>query len=563
MLESVHVKNLALIDEAEVTFDKGLNILTGETGAGKSIVIGSINLALGSKSDASLIRTGAEYALAELVFRPQNESQINRIKQLDIALEDDGSIILSRKIYPGKSVCRIGGETVSQKQIKQLAEVLIDIHGQHEHQSLLSENKQLEILDAFAAAKDKKIGELKDECKNICSEYNKVREWIEDNALDESTRKREIDLARYEYSEITGAGLTVGEDEELENTYRKLQNARNIEESLGMAYSMVGDNDGALDKIGRAIREIRSVSAFDERLCGMEESLIQSEDILNDLSRSLSGYLSDLTYDEETFNNVYARLDEVNRLKSKYGGSIEAVLDYLDGLEKKVEELANFDETLKEKKEKLELLGRKHLEVCGKISQIRQAKGCELARLLTDALVDLNFLEVRFEVSITSGKELADSNGYDKVSFLISVNPGEAPRPLAQIASGGELSRIMLALKSVLASEDEVETLIFDEIDTGISGKTAWKVSEKMGQLAMGHQLICITHLPQIAAMADSHYLIEKQVLDGRTVTRVRMLSENESESELARMMGGEKITDVTIESARQMRQQAKEVKQG
>ena len=559
MLQSLHVKNLALIDEVEVEFGEGLNILTGETGAGKSIIIGSINLALGAKADKDLIRTGAEYALVELIFTVEQPQQLKAIQELDLPVEEE-QIILQRRIMPSRNVCKVCGETVTARQLKQLAEILIDIHGQHEHQSLLQSAKQLEILDAYAG---EVLTPYKEELRNIYGEYRKAVEALSDSEVDEETRKREVALAEFECQEIEEAALISGEDEEVEQTYQKLVNGQKIRDAVNIAHALCGYEEGGIgSKVGRALREMKTVSAYDDVLREFEQQLLDIDSLLNDYNRGVADYLSELEFDGELFDQTEKRLNLINHLKTKYGNSIEDILQYRDKAESTLDKYRDYDTYRKELYERVNALKQKAAAVGTEISDIRRRFAAKLSEEMRTALVDLNFQEVAFEIKIASAPDLVSGNGFDKVTYMISTNAGERPRELAQVASGGELSRIMLALKTVLADKDAIETLIFDEIDTGISGKTAWKVSEKMGILGKGHQIICITHLPQIASMADRHFCIEKKVEDNRSVTDIRKLDEEESTAEVARMLGSASITENVMNNAREMKELARKTKQ-
>ena len=560
MLVSLHVKNLALIDETEVYFGNGLNILTGETGAGKSIIIGSVNLALGAKADKEMIRTGADYALVELVFQVEKEKQIRQIRNMELPIEEDGTILIKRRIMPGKSVCKVGDETVSVKQLKTLAEILIDIHGQHEHQSLLRPAKQLAILDEFAG---ESLEKPMDELLRFYKKYREIEASLQENDVDEETRKRECALAEFEWKEIEEAALIPGEDEALEKAYRKLVHGQKIEEALTTAHRMSGyEEGGAGDAIGRALREIRQVCTFDEALQEFEKQLLDIDALLNDYNRAAAEYLSDLEFDVELFAQTENRLNVVNHLKSKYGNTIEEVLSYQKKQQEKLERYRDYDAYRQRLKESYEASHKELLDCCMKVSKIRQKSAKALAESMKAALLDLNFMDVAFTILVEQDEGHISADGYDKVTFLISTNPGEELKPLSQIASGGELSRVMLALKTVLADKDEIETLIFDEIDAGISGRTAWKVSEKMGILGKKHQLICITHLPQIAAMADTHFRIFKSVSGSRTTTQINELMEPDSIEELARMLGGESITENVLNNAKEMKDLARKSKQ-
>ncbi len=551
MLISLHVKNLALIQETEVNFAEGLNILSGETGAGKSIIIGSINLALGARADKDMIRNGAEYALVELVFQVTDQELLEQIHELEIPVEEDGIIIIQRKIQPNRSICKIGGETATTRQLKELSELLIDIHGQHEHQSLLYKKNHMEILDSFAG---EELARLKQDLKQKYHTYTALQKEIEETGMDEGLRAKELSLAEFEYQEIAEAVLHVGEDDELETSYRRMSNSRQIVEAASRAYQLTGDGEDqtAADAVGRAVRELRSIEEYDDNAKSLVTELEQIDGLLNDFNRNIAEYLSDMEFDGEVFAQTQERLNLLNHLKLKYGGTIEAVLEYQQQQAQRIEKLQNMDAYREQLVHKLVRQKEELERLCSKISAIRQKEAKKLAGDMVKALTDLNFLEVKFEIQVRHKEEYA-ANGYDDVEFMISTNPGEPMKSLGSVASGGELSRIMLAIKTVLASRDRIPTMIFDEIDTGISGKTAWKVSEKLGVLSRSHQIICITHLPQIAAMADAHYRIAKQAVNQKTETGITRLPQEEVVEELARMLGGETITDTVRENAREL----------
>jgi DNA repair protein RecN (Recombination protein N) len=563
MLYSLHVKNLALIKEQEIEFTKGLNILTGETGAGKSVVIGSVNLALGGKTDPSMIRTGEDYALVELTFGVDSEEKKKQLLDMDIPVDEDGTLVLQRKIMQGRSVSKVGGESVSAKQLKDISNILINIHGQNDHQELLHKKKHMEILDGYCLDK---VGSLFADLKDECRKMRELEKELSESDMDDNARMREQELLEFEIGEITDANITPGEDEELETAYRKMTGSRKITEALGTASLLTGYGDsseGALDLIGRAVREVSSVSGLDKEIEGLLSQLSDVENLLSDFNHGVSGYLKDLEFDDEYFREVEDRLNVINHLKDKYGQSLLLVIKALQQKEARLEVLTDLEAHRKAIESELNESRSRALLLCKKISDIRKKAAGELSKKLKDALVDLNFLDVKFEIEVRSDEEQMTEKGYDDVEFMISTNPGEDMRPLDQIASGGELSRIMLALKTVVADKDDISTLIFDEIDAGISGKTAWKVSEKLGELSRDHQIICITHLPQIAAMADNHFMIEKGLADGRTETRIYGLKEDESIRELSRLLGGEEITDAAITNAREMRKMAQDAKKG
>lgn len=557
MLQNLHVKNLALIDEAEVDFKEGLNILSGETGAGKSIIIGSINLALGEKVQKEMLRENAESALVELVFSVGNEIQKQALEELEVFPEDD-YVILSRKIVNGRGVAKINGESVPASKMREVAAVLIDIHGQHEHQSLLHKKKHLEILDEFAKeALAAKKEDLK-ECYNV---YKGLLEELNQADVDEDERLREASFLEYEIKEISEANLQEHEDENLEEEYKRFRNGKKIMEALHMAYQYSGSgSENASELTTRALKELSVASAYDEKVRELEQQILEIDNLLNDFNREIADYIDETDFDDETFYQIEKRLDEINHLKSKYGKTITIVLETLAEKEARLAKLQDYDAYLAQLKGKVAEAEKVLRGISTEVSEIRQKYAKTLVTEVTQALQDLNFLDVRFEMQFAQ-LENYTANGLDDAEFLISTNPGEPVKPLGKVASGGELSRIMLAIKTVLADNDAIETLIFDEIDSGISGRTAQMVSEKMNELGRNHQIICITHLPQIAAMADAHYLIEKSVENSSTVSKICILNEEESINELSRMLGGVEITDKVRESAREMRELAREKK--
>lgn len=559
MLVSLHVKDIALIKETEVLFGPSLNILTGETGAGKSIIIGSINLALGAKADKDIIRRDAEYALVELLFKVDDEAQKEQLRQMDIEVDDDNMLIIQRKIMANRSVSKINGETVIAKQLKQVASVLIDIHSQHEHQSLLVSSKQKHILDDYAG---EQLSFVLGKIRTVYQEYKQVIKELEEGQSDAASRKRELDLFMFEAKEIEDAMLKPGEDDTLETEYRKMANSQKISASISGAYELIaGDSEGCSAAVSRALREVKSVAQLDEALQDLESQLMDIDALLHDFGRQAYDYIESLTYDPYAFAEVESRLNVINHLKDKYGTSIEKILEYGDSLSEKIEKLQNYDAYVERLTNQKIVLYKELLVLCEEASQIRKEGAAVLSEQMKNALIDLNFKDVQFEIAVTADTEQIAADGYDAVEYRISTNPGEALKPLSQVASGGELSRVMLALKTVLADRDHIETLIFDEIDAGISGKTAWKVAEKIGTLGKAHQVICITHLPQIAAMADSHFLIEKQVTNGETITGIEEVKEEDSIEELARLLGGETITQINRENAKEMKEAALQIK--
>ncbi len=560
MLTHLHVKNLALIEEVEIDFSEGLNILTGETGAGKSIVIGSVGLALGDKFSREMLREGADYGLVELVFSVSRESQRQRLSELGVALEED-QVILSRKILDKRSINKINGETVPLSQLKETASVLIDIHGQHEHQSLLQKKKHLEILDEFAK---EDLGAVKEELAQVYRLWRELREKQQEAELDEESRLREISLLEFQLDEIEKAGLEPGEDEQLEQQYRRMTNGKKILEAAGAAYAMTGyeEPQAAGSAIGRALRELQNTASYDEELAPLLEQLSDIDGLLNDFNRDMAEYLTSLEFSEEDFYRTEERLNLLNQLKAKYGKTLEEVLAFSEKTAERLMRLRDYDAYLLKLKQELADMEERLAVLCKKVSKIRKTCAKKLCGEIRKHLVDLNFLDVQFEMQFeTLGAYTV--LGTDDVEFQISVNPGEPLRPLMKIASGGELSRIMLAIKTVLADKDDIDAVIFDEIDVGISGRTAQKVSEKMMLIGRTRQVICITHLAQIAAMADSHYRIEKLAAHGETRTQIRRLGRGEMVEELARILGGAEITEAVIKNAEEMKGLAEAKKNG
>ena len=558
MLQNIHVKNMALIDEADVDFGGHLNILTGETGAGKSIIIGSISTALGGKVSRDVIRKDAEYALVELNFKVNSPQILAELEKMEIPVDGD-EVVISRRITGSRSVARINGELVSLPVLRQAAALLIDIHGQHEHQSLLHKDKHLAILDQFSR---EEMASVKDALKDSYREYMILKKEMDGAITDEGKRLSEISFLQYQIEEIENANLQDGEEEQLDKAFRKMSHARQMMESVAAAHGMTGYEgaSSAGDLVGRALRELSSVEKYDEAIGGLISMLTDIDGLLNDFNRELADYESGLTFDESVYHETEDRLNLIQRLKTKYGSSIAEILAHQAECQEELEKLDDYENYLSGLRMKLDQAEKELKDLSDKLTTIRRANAAVLQERIKAALIDLNFLDVRFEIHCEPLGHYTE-NGQDSIEFMISTNPGETVKPLGKVASGGELSRIMLAVKSVLADADAIETLIFDEIDTGISGRTAQKVSEKMAVIARKHQVICITHLPQIAAMADDHYVIEKFAMEQRTITEIYHLSDDASVGEIARLLGGVEITDAVMQNAREMKNLAQSKK--
>lgn len=557
MLLNLHVKNLAIIDEVEVDFAEHLNVLTGETGAGKSIIIGSINIALGGKTAKDMIRKDAEFALVELTFSIDDEKVRSDLEELGISFEDN-TLLISRKITSSRTVNRINGESVTVAMIKKAADLMIDIHGQNEQQSLLHKAKHMEIVDRYAKAQmDGKETEL-------AKSYRCYMEWKEElgkNEVPEEQRLREISFLQYELEEIENANLTAGEEEELAQKYRKLSNATEIAQGLSEIYNMMSLENGAVsEKISEGIRILSKISEYDEHVSDFWNQLSDIDALVTDFNRDISDYMDSFEVGAEELDEVEKRLDLVRGIKAKYGADTEEVFAYRDKIRSKLEKYQDYESYREELQEKIAQEEKKLKKLSGEITAIRKKCAKVLEKEITQALIDLNFLQVKFEIAVRPKKEYS-AKGMDDIEFMISTNPGEELRPIGTAASGGELSRIMLAVKAVLAEHDNIESMIFDEIDVGISGRTAQMVAEKMALIGRKHQVICISHLAQIAAMADTQFLIEKENKNEHTHSQIRRLSNEESIQELARILGGAQITDAVVNSAREMKELAMEMK--
>lgn len=557
MLEGLHVKNLVIIDEAEVSFGGGLNILTGETGAGKSVVIGSINLALGAKAGKNLVRAGKESGFVELIFSVNNDVG-DKLRRLDI-IPEDGLVVITRKFTGERSVSKINGETVTLSKVKEAAALLLDIHGQTENQTLQLSKNHLELLDKYL--KDE-VKPYKKRLKDLVTEYrNKENELLEYSA-DEASISRELDFLKYECKEIESAKLAKDEEEELDKKVRKYSSSSKIVSLIEEARKNLSDNGGADDSIGSIVRAMSRLSDVDETSVELLNQISEIESLLNDFERSLSDYADDNVFDEADFMQSEARLDKIRGIYAKHGGSYETTIDFLDASLAQIEKLEHASEYKEKLSMEVEKLKKVILSECDELTKVRKRGALKLSKLVKQSLIDLNFLQVEFDVEFAGSKDFT-SKGNDEIIFKISTNPGEPMRSISEVASGGELSRIMLALKSVMADTDEIPTMIFDEVDTGISGRTAQMVAEKMALLSAKRQIIAITHLAQIAAMADNHYLIEKKAYENHTATNIRRLDETEEVSELARILGGVAVTENVINSAREMKKLATDTKIG
>lgn len=565
MLENLHIKNLALIEEADVNFTDHLNILTGETGAGKSILLGSMNLALGGKMSKDMIRPGADYALVELVFFEERKEILEKLASLDIYPEDQKIMISRRCMENGRTSAKLNGNNITLSSLKEVSSLLIDIHSQHENQSLLDKAKHLEILDQYGGENEKQL--------RICLEktydqYLKIGEKIKQMEMPEEQRLREKDFLGYEMEEIENANVKEGEEEELEKEYQTAKNSNDIMFYLTEVLGMLDDSslsDSSFQTAGEllahSLRSMQKAQRLDSGLSELTEELTELEILFRQFTLDARNYVSDISCDKEELEEMEARLDKIRNIKARYGNTVSEIEEYYKKISETYHQYEEYEiimQSLCKEKEQLE----KTLEdLCEKLSSARKIAAEHLTKQILKALQEMNFLDVQFYIEFRRLSHFT-KYGYDEVEFMISTNPGQECRPLGKIASGGELSRIMLAIKSVMAEKDQIGTLIFDEIDSGISGRTAQRVSEKLATIAKTHQVLCITHLPQIAAMADSHYKIEKSTNGIVTTTSITFMDKKASIDELARMLGGAKITQAVLKSAEEMRMLAEKQKQ-
>ena len=558
MLQNLHVKNLALIDEIEITFDEHLNILTGETGAGKSVLIGSIESALGKKISKDMIRPGAKEAVIELLFWIEDEKLIKEIEAFDLEVED-GQIFIKRVINEKRSINKINDSTVTLNTLREVSRRLFDLHGQQEHQVLLKEKNHLSMMDHFLPIEAKKSLE---ECRELSKKYHKIEEKIKEISIDDQQRLRELDFLKHEISEIENANLIEGEDEELEAVYKKILHSKEIITSCQAASMLTGYEEEISigNQLSESLRKMQEISHLDPVIQGFYEQLLSIEDLLNGFHQELTDYMENMDFDEQTYQEAEERLNVINSLKDKYGSSIEEILAYGQKASERYNILCDVEHEIDILKQEQKQIKEQYIKEAENLSQKREKEAKKLERDITKALEDLNFLDVRFEIEMTRKNQISP-DGIDQIRFMISTNPGLPMRPIQEVASGGELSRIMLALKSVSAQADGVDTLIFDEIDTGISGETANRVAKKMAVISKDHQVIAITHLPQIAAMADSHYFIRKQTDQKNTQTMIYKLNKEESLKEISRMISGDQRSEASMEHAKEMKTLADQTK--
>ena len=539
MISTLHIKNIGIIDDLVVNLNNGLNILTGETGAGKTLIIDSLQIATGGRFSKDMIRRGEECSFVELaLYLPENENSI------------DGNIIVSREIHSnGRNSCKVNGRLVTVNELKSFMKNLIDIHGQMDNQSILDQTMHIKYLDDFIG---KKIKTIKDEYLEYYKEYCNVKSEIKSNFGDEKEKQRKLDLLRYQVNEIESASLKMGEDVEVENIRERMINSEKIQENLNEVNSEIGDT--TIDSVSNAIRALEKVEIIDNKYSETLNTLKGVYYDLQELSRDVKAFQDEMDFDEAEKQKIEERYDLIHDLKRKYGNSIEEILKYKEEISTEIEKIENSEEYIAELKKKLNKFIEKMKNLSDQINKIRREYAIELEKNINKELFELEMPNAKFKISIKKNdEEIFWENGQDQVEFLISTNVGEEEKELIKIASGGEMSRIMLAIKNVLANVDEVPVMIFDEIDTGISGKAAKSVGEKLKQISKTHQVICITHQANIAAKGDYNYYISKRIDNGRTLTNIKQLNEEETIKEIARISSGE-YSKAALEHAKELR---------
>jgi len=553
MLVDLRIKNYALIEELEINFKEGLNVMTGETGAGKSIIIGALEILLGDRAFTELIRKGEETAYIEAVFEPEEIEKINQYLEEAGIETDPHSVLLSRELRQnGRNRNRINGQLATASMIKDISKYLVDIHGQHEHQLLLDPGSHLQILDDFVAFEEyglrEKVAELYSKLKEIDKKLNSIE-------IDEAEKARQIDLLEFQIDEIEKAKLVDNEIEELDREYKVLTNMEDIYATVGTIFNGLSNDDyetpGVVDMLARFMKELEELKDYDKDLEKFYNIISDAYYLLEDLSFQLRDYHENLEFDQDRLDKIEKRIGIITGLQRKYGQTIKEILEYQSRMQEELEQLLSLDKYMEELAEQKERFTAEYYEVAERLSKIRQTRARELENLIARELEDLAMKNTVFEIDFKEKEPGID--GIDRVEFMISTNPGEDLKPLSRIASGGEISRIMLALKTIIAHIDQVDTLIFDEVDSGVGGKTAQMMAEKLALISKKRQVICITHLPQIASMADNHFYISKVVQKDHTVTRIDNLDEEGKKAELARMLGGVELTDTTLKHAQEM----------
>ncbi|NMS88979.1 DNA repair protein RecN [Clostridioides difficile] len=557
MILELYMKNCALVEELRLSIDKNLNILTGETGSGKSIIIDALGLCLGDKYDRSFLRKGTDKGLVEAVFLSDNIYLKKILDENDISIEDDNLLVITRLIYSdGKSTARINGRTVKVSLLREIASTLIDIHGQHQNQALFNKDTHLKFLDLFG---ENELEKFKVAYKKVYNKYSEVKKAL--NCLtenkDEMQIQREIDLLKFQINEIEVANLNKNEYEDLLKQREVYRNSEKIYNNLNLSYSKLHNGEyNVIDLIGLASKELNDISKYDSVLSEYSDTVERIMYELQDISGDIRNYKDNIDFEPYELEQIELRIDEINNLRRKYGDSIDDIFEYYEKIKDRLDEILNRDERVEQLKSQLMNIEKDLKIKANKLTKARTEVATTLEKILLDELKSLNMKNVMFKVNFEEGPFTL--NGVDDIEFMISFNLGEDIKPIYKVASGGEMSRFMLAFKTILADIDDIDTLVFDEIDTGISGIAAQIVGEKLSDIAKKKQIICITHLPQIAANADTHYCIEKDTSNNRTFTTVSKLNQSQRKNEIARLIAGNNITEKTIEHASEIIEMAK-----
>lgn len=560
MLLQLNIKNFALIENLSISFEKGLNILTGETGAGKSILIDAINFVLGSKFNKDLIRTGESKTFVEAIFSIENPKTYEMLKQNDI--EYDDVVIISRETFQsGKSIAKINGKAVLLSNLKEISTSLLDIHGQHENQNLLDPSNHIIYLDNYGG---KDLEQQILQFKKRYDELKAIDSKIQSLSGNQGEREKLTDFLNYQIKEIEDAKLKTGEDDELEEKYKLLYNSEKISQVLSSAYETLYNGNenmtSIFDRLGIVIRDLKNISENLNSINDITKSLEDAYFIIEEKTEEIRNIRDNVYYDENEMEYINSRIFAISTLKRKYGSTIEEILKYKNKLLEQYTQLNNSSEIIQELENKRKVILNELNDIGTHIHQLREKISKKLEKNIKEELNQIGLEKSIIKISVELEEQI-NSNGLDKIQFLISTNPGEPLKPLEKVVSGGELSRIMLALKTVFADRDKIPSIIFDEVDTGISGRIAQSVAEKMFIISVSHQVFCVTHLPQIACMSDVHYIVQKNVLNGKTFTEVKKIDEKEKKLEIARMIGSSEVTKITMEHADELIKMADEKK--
>ena len=559
MLSELSITNFAIIESLSISFEKGLTVLTGETGAGKSIIIDAIHLLVGGRGSSDFVRHGEERAEIEGLFLLENASTVyDKAQELGIKIEDD-MVVLRREITKsGKSVCRINGKLVTIAILREMGGSLVDIHGQHEHQELMDETKHLSLLDQFGS---KQITKSLSEYEQIYAKYEQAIRKLKSLNDNEQQMAQRVDLYQFQLNEIVQAQLQLDEDEKLMDEKKQLSNFERIFESVQTSYNALKDEQKGLDWISLVMGEMETAAELNPEYKDMAEAVSNSYYMLEEVAGSLRSQLDNLEYDPQRINEIEARLNEINGLKRKYGQTISGILEYGAKIEEELETLLNKETHIDQLKKEISSLKKDLIIEGNELTSLRKKLAGDLTDAIHNELKQLYMQKTVFEVKINSGETFISKSGMDEIEFYLSTNPGEPLKPLSKIASGGELSRIMLALKSIFSKHREITSIIFDEVDTGVSGRVAQAIAEKIHKVSTDSQVLCISHLPQVAAMADTHLYIEKETQDGRTKTKVKDLDHEGKIKEIGRMISGVEITDITKKHAQELLETANVMK--